>query len=46
MSDDELIEKMRDKLAQDEYRFDNLVVSIVTSPQFLNHRGQDSTAQR
>jgi hypothetical protein len=37
---------MRRKLAADDYRFDNLVDSIVTSRQFLNKRGRDDLAER
>jgi hypothetical protein len=48
LSDEITIEQMRDKLAKDEYRFDSLIESIVTSPQFMNKRGNDkgSVAQR
>jgi Protein of unknown function (DUF1592)/Protein of unknown function (DUF1588)/Protein of unknown function (DUF1585) len=38
ISDDETISAMRNKLATDGYRFDNLIEVIVTSPQFLNKR--------
>jgi hypothetical protein len=38
-SDDSLIEEMRAKLAADGYRINILVEKIVTSPQFLNVRG-------
>jgi len=41
ISDDATIETMRQRLAADGYRFDSLVESIVTSPQFLNKRGRD-----
>jgi hypothetical protein len=41
VSDDRAIQEMRTRLAADGYRFDNLVESIVTSPQFLNKRGRD-----
>ncbi len=44
-SDDPLIEKMRNQLAENEYRFDTLVKCIVTSPQFLNKRGRDEVAK-
>ena len=37
-SDDLVIASMRQKLAADNYRFDNLVSEIVTSRQFLNKR--------
>jgi hypothetical protein len=38
LSDDLLVEAMRAKLARDSYRFESLVESIVTSPQFRNKR--------
>lgn len=38
MSDDPLIERMESRLAGNGYRFDSLVETIVTSPQFLNRR--------
>ena len=38
-SDERLIRDMRAKLEKSEYRFSVLVESIVTSPQFLNQRG-------
>ena len=38
ISDDETIRTMRDRLAADGYRFDNLIEVIVTSPQFLRKR--------
>jgi hypothetical protein len=38
-SDDPTIEQMRAKLAANGYRFNTLVETIVTSPQFLNVRG-------
>jgi hypothetical protein len=38
ISDDETISAMRDKLAADGYRFDNLIEAVVTSPQFLRKR--------
>jgi Protein of unknown function (DUF1585)/Protein of unknown function (DUF1588) len=39
-SDQLTIKAMRDRLSADGYRFGGLVESIVTSPQFLNRRGQ------
>lgn len=42
LSDETLLQKMRQQLLADEYRFGALVESIVTSPQFLNKRGRDS----
>ncbi len=41
LSDNSTIEKMRMKPAADGRRFQSLVESIVTSPQFLNKRGRD-----
>lgn len=38
LSDEPTIERMRDKLAANGYRFDGLVETIVSSPQFLNKR--------
>jgi Protein of unknown function (DUF1592)/Protein of unknown function (DUF1588)/Protein of unknown function (DUF1585) len=46
LSDDLLIQDMSRKLAADGYRFDTLIDSIVTSPQFLNKRGREDLAQR
>ena len=37
---------MRAKLAADDYRFGSLVESIVTSPQFLNKRGDGDADER
>jgi hypothetical protein len=45
-SDDPLIEDMRSKLAKNGFRFNILVESIVTSPQFLNKRGIENLAQK
>jgi len=45
-SDDSLVQDMRSKLAAHEYRFDTMVESIVTSPQFLNKRGREDLAER
>jgi len=39
LSDDALIQDMHAKLAADDYRFDDMIESIVTSKQFLNKRG-------
>jgi hypothetical protein len=44
-SDDALVEDMRRKLAANGYRFSTLIEAIVTSPQFLNKRGDDATAK-
>jgi hypothetical protein len=43
LSDEPTIERMQTKLAADGYRFDSLVESVVTSPQFLNRRISDSS---
>jgi hypothetical protein len=40
LSDESLIESMETRLAAQGYRFDSLVETIVTSPQFLNKRIQ------
>lgn len=45
LSDDSTIREMRAKLASNGYRFNTLVESIVTCPQFLNKRGQDNLAK-
>jgi hypothetical protein len=37
-SDELLVENMRQGLATDDYRFGNLIESLVASPQFLNKR--------
>jgi hypothetical protein len=44
-SDNATVEKMRERLAKDGYRFESLVETIVTSPQFGNKRGRDDTRQ-
>lgn len=45
LSDDSTIREMKARLAANSYRFDTLVESIVTSPQFLNKRGVDDLAK-
>ena len=45
ISDDATIKTMRQRLADDGYRFDGLVESIVTSPQFVNQRGKDDARE-
>jgi len=45
LSDDTTVEHMRATLAASAYRFDSLVETIVTSPQFLNKRSPDSPEQ-
>jgi hypothetical protein len=46
LSDSLLIQQMHEKLASTGYRFDTIIESIVTSPQFLNKRGRDDLAER
>jgi Protein of unknown function (DUF1592)/Protein of unknown function (DUF1588)/Protein of unknown function (DUF1587)/Protein of unknown function (DUF1585)/Protein of unknown function (DUF1595)/Planctomycete cytochrome C len=41
MSDKPTIDAMRGRLEKDGCRFDSLIKSIITSPQFLNKRGRD-----
>ena len=41
LSDELLIQEMGRKLAKDGWRFETVVESIVTSPQFLNKRGRE-----
>jgi hypothetical protein len=41
ISDDITIQNMRARLVADSYRFDGLIEQVVTSPQFLNQRGED-----
>jgi hypothetical protein len=45
LSDKPIIDKMRARLADEGYRFGSLIDSIVTSPQFLNHRGRDDVRE-
>lgn len=42
LSDKPTLEAMRKTLAKDGYRMGSLVEAIVTSPQFLNRRGQEA----
>jgi hypothetical protein len=44
LSDDALIQEMHRKLDADDYRFDDMIETIVTSKQFLNKRGGDEIA--
>lgn len=46
VSDDPLIQKIRQQLAADGYRFDNLIQAIVTSPQFFTKRGPENLAAK
>jgi hypothetical protein len=45
LSDDSTVREMRSKLASSNFRFDTLVESVVTSPQFLNKRGDETLAK-
>jgi hypothetical protein len=45
-SDDLLIQDMHAKLVANGYRFDTMIESIVTSPQFLTKRGREAVAER
>jgi hypothetical protein len=40
LSDDRLIKQVRDKLAAEDYHFEVAIEAIVSSPQFLNKRGE------
>ncbi|MCA9056116.1 MAG: DUF1592 domain-containing protein, partial [Planctomycetaceae bacterium] len=44
LSDEPLIAKMKERLQEDEYRFQSLIESIVVSPQFRTKRGEDDFA--
>jgi hypothetical protein len=46
LSDDPVVERMKSRLAADGYRFDSLVETIVSSPQFLNKRNTDITQNK
>ena len=46
LSDDITIEAMRKRLAANGYRAGTLIESIVTSPQFLNKRGNEVHEQK
>lgn len=46
LSDDVMIQQMREKLRQTDNRFAGLVECIVTSPQFLNKRVSDDLVSR
>ena len=41
LADEPTITRMRAQLAAGGYRFDSLIESIISSPQFLNQRGKD-----
>ena len=42
LSDDGTVQAMRTRLEGNQHRFEGLVETIITSPQFLNKRGQDN----
>ena len=46
LSDEPLIQRMNNRLAANEYRISELIVAVVTSPQFLNRRTADSTSRK
>jgi hypothetical protein len=46
LSDEPAVEEMRGKLAANQYRFDALIESIVTSPQFTMGRKPETVRQR
>jgi hypothetical protein len=46
LSDEPVLESMQRRLAADGYRFGGLVDSIVSTPQFLNRRGQDDPREK
>jgi hypothetical protein len=41
LSDDALVEAMRMRLKEDDYRFSGLVATVITSSQFLEKRGRE-----
>jgi hypothetical protein len=45
LSDQKHLTSMRAKLKADNYGFESLIESIVTSPQFLNKRGKDDARE-
>jgi len=46
VSDEPLLDDVKTRLAADNYRFGQLIESIVTSPQFLRQRGRDYNTVR
>jgi hypothetical protein len=46
LSDQLLLREIDQKLQKDQFHLDTLIEGIVTSPQFLNKRGQEQVAQR
>ena len=45
LSDKSTLDAMKQKLTENDYRFQSLVEAIVTSPQFLNKRGTDHSEE-
>ena len=45
LSDDPTIKTMHDRLVAEGYRFDSMIETIVTSPQFLKKRGRDDVRE-
>jgi Protein of unknown function (DUF1592)/Protein of unknown function (DUF1588)/Protein of unknown function (DUF1587)/Protein of unknown function (DUF1585)/Protein of unknown function (DUF1595)/Planctomycete cytochrome C len=41
LSDEPMIKSMRDRLSAEGHRFDSLIETVVSSPQFLKKRGRD-----
>jgi hypothetical protein len=46
LSDEPIVEKMQARLAASGYRFDSMVDTIVSSPQFLNKRTTETTQNK
>jgi hypothetical protein len=46
LTDDPVVEKMKARLTANGYRFDSLVETIVSSPQFLNKRNTEITQNK
>lgn len=46
LSDKITLNKMKSRLADEDYRFESLIESIVTSPQFLTKRGTDDADEQ
>ena len=46
LSDGPLLQEMQRRLAADDYRFDNAIKAIVSSPQFLTKRGRETLASQ
>ena len=45
LSDEGLVERMNTRMAANGYKIDTMVETIVTSPQFLNKKGPETTQQ-